>query len=821
MTEATMNHCAKPLPVEEPTARQTAGALFPIDKNAVSNIRRTLMETPCSICLERPGLMIQARIAALFRKKKHPLVRRAECLAFILERRTPRIYPFEAIAGNMSSKRIAANYYPEGGSSHILEDLFNLDKRAVPLALSFSEKVCLLFTGIVTFHWSTGAKAFGSLSRMALLWTRVLGARSYILTEIAGVSHQIPDYDLVVTKGLCFLDDQAKTALEQGITPEGEVLDDDQRAFYQSVRIVLAGIRTMAANLETEALRLASLSEGEENKRVLGLAQNLARVPWHPAHTFQEGLQACWLVHVAMNMEDYEQGLSFGRLDQILYPLFEKDMAEGRLNEDTAKQLIASFQLKACETIPLFSRRMDAYFSGNTVGQGITLGGTDAQGRDATNMLSGLFLDAFLKIRTREPNLHARIHENTPSWFLEKCAGLIGAGCGNPAFFGDEAVVRALTRAGMTIEDAREYGVIGCVELGCPGKTYHSSDAGLFNVPACLELALSCGRGFGKSLFAPWAVKTPLPETMTSFDDVLGAFTVQVDAMIADAVPKTALLENANRQHRTAPINSMLTKGCMARGMDATWGGAHYDFTSYQAVGLADVADSLMVIQKAVFEEKKLSLDALVRTLKTDFRDAESLRLSFVTRYPKYGNGDPGADAMFQRVADMFTNAVMRHTNTRGGRFLAGMYSMTCHTAFGTWIGATASGRRAGTPLANGFSPASGADRTGPTALLRSAASLDTSAWANGGALNLRLGTAFVKGRSGEKLLAGLLRSYLVTQGGMQVQLNALDADTLKQAKANPGLYPGLLVRIAGYCAYFQDLAPEVQDELIERTIHG
>ncbi|TYT73194.1 pyruvate formate lyase family protein [Desulfobotulus mexicanus] len=477
-------------------------------ENAIAAIRKTLMETNCSICLERPRLMLAAKLSMLFQKKQHPLIQRATMLTAVLGKRKAAIYPKETIAGNMSSKRIAANYYPEGGSSHILEDLFCLEKRSVPLKLSSFEKLSLLGIAGLTATWSTGLKAFGSISRIRFLWTKVLGARSYILTEIAGVSHQIPDYDLVVHRGLGFLNAEAKNILTRGLTPEGNALDKDQRAFYQSIRIVLGGIRKMAANLEREALALAETARPDDKERLLSLARSLGHVPWHPARTLQEGLQACWLVHVAMNLEDYEQGLSFGRLDQILYPLFEKDMAEGRLDKESATCLIASFQLKACETIPLFSRRMDAFFSGNTVGQGITLGGTDAEGRDVTNTLSGLFLDAFLKIRTREPNLHVRIHETTPAWFLEKCAALIAAGCGNPAFFGDKAVVRALTRAGMRLDHARDYGVIGCVELGSPGRTYHSSDAGLFNVPACLELALNQGKAFGKSLFAPWAVKT-------------------------------------------------------------------------------------------------------------------------------------------------------------------------------------------------------------------------------------------------------------------------------------------------------------------------
>ncbi len=267
-------------------------------------------------------------------------------------------------------------------------------------------------------------------------------------------------------------------------------------------------------------------------------------------------------------------------------------------------------------------------------------------------------------------------------------------------------------------------------------------------------------------------------------------------------------------------MNSIITEGRLDTGHDVTWGGALYDLTSIQAAGPADAGDSLYAIKRLVFGEKRYTLPELVRILKANYRGHEALRAELASRLPRYGNGDPEVDQMTQIAADAFSDAVRSHSNTRGGRYVPGFYSMTCHYGFGRMTGALPNGRLAGQRLSNGLSPADGADRSGPTALLRSAASLDSRKWANCCALNLKFEMKSVAGEPGRRALASLFETYF-DQGGMQVQVNVLDAEILRRAKADPTAYPGIVVRVAGYCAYFNDLQPAVQDEIIERTAHG
>ncbi|MDD5711418.1 MAG: pyruvate formate lyase family protein, partial [Smithellaceae bacterium] len=531
-----------------------------------------------------------------------------------------------------------------------------------------------------------------------------------------------------------------------------------------------------------------------------------------------------WLVHVALNLEDFEQGLSFGRMDQILLPLYRADIAAGRLAPERALEITASFCLKTCETMPLYSQRIDQFFSGNGVAQAFTLGGTDAQGNDVTNELSGLILNAYAQVLTREPAVHVRIHPATPSWFLDKSVELLQLGTSRPSFFGDEAVVQALEYAGMTREHARDYAVIGCVEMASQGRTYNSSDAALFNLPICLELALNEGRRFhGKARIEgrrQFGAATPPVTEMKTFDGVLEAFRAQVRDGVTDMVKVITWLEEAYRTVRPTPVNSIVTDGCMAKGKDVTWGGGLYDYTSVQAAGLADAGDSLYALNKVVFEDKRMSLSEFVEVLKNNFRGHEALQAELATKFPRYGNGDTAADRMTQHAADAFSDAVWAHKNSRDGQYVLGFYSMTYHLGFGRITGALPNGRPAGKRLSNGLAPVDGAERLGPTAVLRSAAFLDSRKWTNCHALNLKFDKKIVQGEAGRRALVALFKNYFA-QGGMQVQVNVLDAETLRAAKKDPASYPGIVVRVAGYCAYFNDLQPDVQDEIIERTAHG
>jgi len=307
---------------------------------------------------------------------------------------------------------------------------------------------------------------------------------------------------------------------------------------------------------------------------------------------------------------------------------------------------------------------------------------------------------------------------------------------------------------------------------------------------------------------------------LKTFEDVLSAFRTQVCHGVDDLVKVIGWLEEVYKIHRPTPVNSILTQGCLDKGKDVTWGGALYDYTSIQAAGLADVGDSLYALNKVIFEDKRFSLEEFVQILRDNFHGHEDLRVELSTKLPRYGNGDPAADRMTQLAADAFADALWAHKNTRGGQYVPGFYSMTCHVGFGKITGALPNGRNAYTRLSNGLAPVDGSERLGPTAVLRSAAFLDSKKWMNCYALNLKFDKQIVQGAKGRNALVNLFKHYFAS-GGMQVQVNILDAQTLKAAKKDPSSYPGIVVRVAGYCAYFNDLQPDIQDEIIERTIHG
>jgi len=806
------------------TAAAEPAVTFGNPSERIAGIKTDLFATPYSICLERPKLLSRFNRSPQGRQadSEHPLVRRALALQYLMSGRRPKIYAGELIIGNMTSKRIAANYYPEGGSINILEDIFRLEKRKIPLKLSFKEKIDLVKISLASILTSVGGRALLKPGRVMHFFD-FFRAKRYFITEEAGVGHQVGGYHNVVHHGLQRVDKIAEKCLESATLPDGTVLDEDQAAFYRSVRITIRGIRKMASNLADAAEKEASNPNLPEKRRaeLLKSAAACRQVPYAPARTFLEGLQACWLVHVAMNLEDFEQGMSFGRLDQILLPLYRKDLEQKILTQEQATEIMASFQLKTCETIPIYSERIDQYFSGNGVAQGITMGGTDPEGLDVTNELSGLILDAYSQIRTREPALHVRVHNDSPSWFLEKAVETVQLGCGKPSFFGDTAVVKALENAGMTKSHARDYAVIGCVEMASQGRTYNSSDAALFNLPLCLEHALNQGYCYGeRNLRGRMGAATPPANQMHTFDHLVSAFRQQVEDALSEVAKVIGWIEEIYRDRRPTPVNSMLTKGCMEKGLDVTWGGALYDMTSVQVAGLADTGDALYAINELVFKQQRFTLEELVQILKANYMGHQALQQELIHRLPKYGNGITAVDRMTQLAADTFADAVTAHRNSRGGRYIPGIYSMTCHIGFGLRTGALPNGRSAGHRLSNGLSPADGADRRGPTAILNSAASLDSKKWGNCCALNLKFDQKTVQGKPGRRILTSLFQAYF-QQGGMQVQANVLDADMLRAAQKTPTDFPGIVVRVAGYCAYFNDLQPAVQNEIIERTAHG
>jgi len=724
-------------------------------------------------------------------------VQYARAFAHVVERAPLRIYEHELVVGNPSSRRIGAPLHPDLGGLLLLPELDGLSTRRVnPLAVSPAQRAKLA-REIFPFWFSRSVLARAPLHAADLSLPNVLTAgRRFLLTQFAGISHVTPDYVAVLERGF-------EGILSDVQAARAEAQDDAARVFLDAAEIAaraaIAFGERWRAHCACEAERAPSPERAAELR---ALADVLARVPARPARSFREAVQAIFSAHVLVHQESFQHGVSFGRLDRILQPYYARDLAAGRITRDGAVELLACFLGKAAELLPLFNEMATEYFSGLSSASGITLGGTDAEGRDAACEASFLLLDAYDQMRLRQPNLHLRVHPASDPALLARAHDVMKAGGGMPAFFNDATVVPALERAGIDTRDARDYAIVGCVEWGVPRKSFPAAGAAFLSLPAALDDALH-------------AVREP-----GSMDEVTAAYRREVERTVADAVAGNDAIERAHALHRPTPFLSLLVQGCVASGRDVTAGGAVYDSTGMQGVGVADVADSLAAIERVVFRERRCSFAELLRALDHDFVEDPALLARLRERVPKYGQDRGPAEAWARAVAEHYCDTVRRHTNPRGGPYLPGFWTMTTHVGFGRRLGALPSGRRAGEPLADGLSPANGADRDGPTASLSACARASVPGVANGLCVNEKVDPWIAGGEGGTRLLVALTRGGFAA-GGMQVQYNVVDPRVLLDARAHPERHRDLVVRISGYSAYFCDLTPAMQDDLIARTLHG
>jgi formate C-acetyltransferase len=449
--------------------------------------------------------------------------------------------------------------------------------------------------------------------------------------------------------------------------------------------------------------------------------------------------------------------------------------------------------------------------------QVVTIGGMDREGKDATNELSYMLIDIASDLRMRQPNFHARLHAGSPAGFKKIIYTMLAGGSNTPSLFNDDVIIPTMTGVGYDIQNARDYVAIGCVEPTAPGKTLGSTDAAMVNVPLAMELALNQGRCFGSLLRI--GAKTLPVERMNCIDDVAAAFVTQLNHMVGRMIKDLKCIERSHAHYRPIPLTSIFIDGCLASGACATQGAARYNFSGIQGVGIATAGDSLCAIEKIVFQEEKISLVRLRDVLAA--RDADPYWFTIMRKAPKFGNNDDRADFWTGFVVNQYAKAMHNAgKNTRGGQYLAGIYSNTAHMHFGQLTGALPCGRKRGETFPSGMAPQNGMDRRGPTALINSMNKIDYKQIANGINFNLKLEANTLRDEQGRGLMNSLLDVYF-KRGGMQVQLNVLDASVLREAKENPEKYPFLLVRISGYSVYFGDLSPDLQDELIARTMNA
>lgn len=776
----------------------------------VLRLHEEVRSFPPHLCAERALLV--TRHFREQRADKPMVLQKAGALAYILRRKRVRIHSEELLVGCFTSHRVGGQLFPELHGIPVLEDLLRFDRRRVnPFVVSAAARARLLAE--VAPFWTPRFLAVRSVppSRALAFAAEQISPKFYLINESGGVSHFVPDYRGLVTRGIDGYRREATDRLRR-VDPSSP-----EAAFLRAVQVACDGLELFADGYRREALRQESKERDPKRRRELReIAKVCGRVPRHPASTLHEALQSILFAQIALNIESLDNAVSPGRLDQILWPYYLADLAAGRLDQAGAFELLGCFAVKLCEIVPFFSHRMTRFHGGLMNGQVVVVGGTDRRGRDSTNELTHLFLELMDRLRTRQPNYHARFHRGGPGSYRAHVARVLAAGAVSPAVYNDEVIVPVLQWRGLPEEDARDYATVGCVEPVAAGKSFLSTDAALFNLPLCLELAFNQGRRFGQTRRIGPA--TPPAEECKSAEDLASLFAVQLRDAVERLLRDIRYIEEGNARFHPTPLTSMLLEGCLESMRDATSGGARYNGSGIQGVGAVEVGEGLAAVDHVVFRQGRATLAQVVEACRTDFRDAEPLRAR-LRGAPKFGNDDPAADGWVARTIEMFTASLRGRKNFRGGDYAAGFYSMTSHQAFGEVVGGLPSGRRAGEPFSSGLSATSGMDRLGPTALLQSVARLPLHLARNGVNVNLQLAPWAVAGPEGARRLQDLVDGGF-RAGCMQLQVNVLDPKVLVEARDNPGRFPGLLVRVSGYSAYFDDLSPEMKQEVIDRTLH-
>lgn len=510
-------------------------------------------------------------------------------------------------------------------------------------------------------------------------------------------------------------------------------------------------------------------------------------------------------MNIILQYESNASSLSLGRFDQYMLPFYQTSLTQG---EDAAflKELLESLWVKCNDIVLLRSTSSARYFAGFPTGYTALLGGLTENGRSAVNVLSFLCLDAYQSVQLPQPNLGVRTNALIDTPFLMKTAETIRFGTGIPQIFNDEVVVPAFLNRGVSLEDARDYSVVGCVELSIPGRTYGLHDIAMFNLLKVMEICLHENEG----------------NAALTYEGLLEQIRAKISHYITLMVEGSNICDIGHRDWAPVPLLSSFISDCLEKGRDITDGGARYNFSGVQGIGIANLSDSLHALKGMVFEQQRLSFDELLSVLKANFAtpEGEKVRARLINRFEKYGNDIDEVDNISAELLRHYCKEVEKYQNPRGGYFTPGSYTVSAHVPLGSVVGATPDGRFAGEQLADGgLSPMLGQDAQGPTAVLKSVSKLDNTLLSNGTLLNVKFTPATLEGEAGLRKLADFLRAF--TQLKLQhIQFNVVNADTLREAQQRPQDYAGLVVRVAGYSAFFVELSKEIQDDIIRRTAH-
>lgn len=743
-------------------------------------------------------------------ENKPRIIQRALALKNALLNLKINAEPEEMIVGNRTAGVRYGVVFPESGSTWVDKEFETLPVRPQD-KFNVREEDIKIFREIIKPYWE-GKSLEDVLKKEYGKEINEIAKVVKINQKDHAQGHICPNCEKWLKKGPAGIKAEAEKYLE---TASG-----DKKDFYESVIIVMEGVQQFMMRYCSFLLEKAETEKDKIKKENMILtAENCKNISSRPAENFHEAVQSLWFLFVVLHMESNASSFSPGRMDSFLYPYYKKDIEKGILTNEKALEIIECLWLKFNEIVYMRNSHSAKYFAGFPIGFNIAVGGQNEKGEDFVNELSFLFLKAQEHLGLPQPNLSVRLHKGTKDKILKEAIKVVAKGSGMPQFFNDEAVIPAMEELGISEKDARNYAIVGCVELTTQGNNLGWSDAAMFNLNKILELTLNGGKCLltGEQLSENFGDLT----TYKTFEELEKSFEKHLNIFMDKMVLACEKVEEAHINLLPSPFLSSVIDNCIEEGKDVTQGGAKYNFSGIQMIQVANLADSLWAVKKLVFDEKKISKEELLSALRDNFKGHEITRAVILNRAEKYGNDIDEVDMMGVKWAEYFKKRLENFRNYRGGLYHTGMYTVSAHVPMGENLGASPDGRLAEEPLADGgMSPVYGRDIKGPTAVLKSVSKIDKKLTSNGGLLNMKFLPEFFRTETGIDKFANMMRGFVDLEIP-HIQFNVVRKEDLLAAKKNPENYRGLTIRVAGYTAYFTELSEKLQDEIIARTSYG
>lgn len=791
------------------------------------------------------------------------ITRRAKAFAHILRHIPIIIREDELIVGSSTLAPRGCQTYPEFSYQWLEDELDTVETRSAdPFYIAEETKEELRE---VHKYWKGKTTSELALSYMAPEAVRAIEHNIFTPGNYFynGVGHVTVKYEEVLAVGYEGIIKKAEQELSECNVGDGDYAERSH--FLQAVILSCQAVIEYARRYSALAQEMAEqCTDAVRKEELLRIAENCSRVPAKGAQNFYEACQSFWFVQQLIQLESSGHSISPGRFDQYMYPYYKKDMENGNISREFAQELMDCIWVKLNDLNKCRDAVSAEGFAGYSLFQNLIAGGQNKEGEDVTNDLSFMCIQASMHVRLPQPSLSVRVWNGSPHEFLIKAAELTRTGIGLPAYYNDEVIIPSLQNRGLSLEDAREYNIIGCVEPQKAGKTEGWHDAAFFNMCRPLELVFANGEDKGEMVGVPTGEVTE----MSSFEEFYNAYKKQMEYCISLLVNADNAIDVAHAKRCPLPFLSCMVDDCLKRGKSVQEGGAVYNFTGPQGFGIANMADSLFAVRKLVYEEKKVTMEEMKEALAWNFgkgldqqsvsdtaeavlrkmKDAgqkidentvssilkavmnaqpgeEKMKRyeeihNMIEEVPKFGNDIPEVDYFARDVAYTYTKPLQNYKNPRGGQFQAGLYPVSANVPLGGQTGATPDGRYAHTPVADGVSPSAGKDINGPTAAATSVSRLDHFIVSNGTLFNQKFHPSALSGREGLEKFVALIRSYF-DQKGMHMQFNVVDRDTLLDAQKYPEKYKHLVVRVAGYSALFTTLSRSLQDDIIRRTEQG